>query len=118
MAFVSSAAFGQVSASKSAAFSVKKSVAVSRKRSSLQMVEKVVPPKSEVLGLGKEVPSALYAIASVFALGLGCWSVTQSNLFSPLTAQSVNPQFVVGSLLVPISWGLHVAAWIQKYNGK
>lgn len=75
-------------------------------------------PPSEVLGLGKDVPSVLYALASVPAFFLGCYAVYKSNLIQPLTPESVDPQFIVASLLVPISWGLHVAAWIQKENGK
>lgn len=63
-------------------------------------------PPSTVLGLGQDVPSTLYLLSSVIALGLGSYCVYMSNLVSPLTPQSVNPQFIVGSLLVPISWGL------------
>lgn len=65
-------------------------------------------PPSEVLGLGKDVPSSLYLLGSVIALLLGCYSVYMSNFFNRLSAESVNPQFIVGSLLVPISWGLYV----------
>lgn len=63
-------------------------------------------PPSEVLGLGKDVPSTLYILSSVIALLLGCYSVYKSNLAQPLTPETVNPQFIVGSLLAPISWGL------------
>lgn len=63
-------------------------------------------PDSSVLGLGKDVPSSLYIIASALALPLGCYSVYMSNIVNPLSAELVNPQFIVGSLLVPISWGL------------
>lgn len=65
-------------------------------------------PESTVLGLGKDIPSSLYLIGSVIAFLLGSFSVYQSNLNSPLTPDTVNPQFIVGSLLVPISWGLYV----------
>lgn len=66
----------------------------------------VPAPPSTVLGLGKDVPSSLYLFLSVFAFILGCYSVYKSNIFQPLSAETVNPQFIVGSLLVPISWGL------------
>jgi hypothetical protein len=46
-------------------------------------------PTSDVLGLGKEVPSSLYAIASGPAFLLGCWSVYQSNFAHTLSAGSV-----------------------------
>jgi hypothetical protein len=75
-------------------------------------------PPSVVLGLGQNVPSSLYALASVPALLLGCFGIYQSNFAHILTPDTVNPQFILASLLVPISWGLHVAAWIQKENGK
>lgn len=65
-------------------------------------------PPSDVLGIGKDVPSSLYLLGSVIALLLGSYSVYMSNFFNRLSAESVNPQFVVGSLLVPISWGLCV----------
>jgi hypothetical protein len=35
----------------------------------------------------------------------------------PLTTDP-NPLFIAGSLLLPYSWALHVAAWIQRNNGK
>lgn len=75
-------------------------------------------PPSDVLGFGKDVPSSLYLFSSVIALILGSYCVAQSNIFGTLSATTVNPQFVAGSLLVPISWGLHVAGWIQKENSK
>ncbi|PXF45728.1 hypothetical protein BWQ96_04496 [Gracilariopsis chorda] len=75
-------------------------------------------PPSEILGLGKDVPSSLFVFSSAIALLLGCYCVYQSNLINPLSSESVNPQFIVGSLLVPISWGLHVAGWIQGKNNK
>ncbi|KAK1865537.1 hypothetical protein I4F81_008067 [Pyropia yezoensis] len=65
-------------------------------------------PPSTVLGLGKNVPSGLYLLSSVLALALGSYAVYKSNLVSPLTPASVDPQYILASLLVPISWGLHV----------
>ena len=44
--------------------------------------------------------------------------VAQSNLLNILSGSTVNGWYVAGSLLVPYSWGLHVASWIQKQNGK
>jgi len=41
-----------------------------------------------------------------------------SLALSPLAFHhSINPAYVLGSFLTPISWGLHVSAWIQKQNG-
>mmetsp|Transcript_13744 Transcript_13744/g.29745 ORF Transcript_13744/g.29745 Transcript_13744/m.29745 type:complete len:117 (-) Transcript_13744:1510-1860(-) len=116
MAFVAGAVV--VRSSAASAFVSKAPVAVARRPVRSTMTMKVAAPSSEVLGLGKSIPSGLYLLLSVVSLGLGCWSCAQSNIFSPLTAETVNPQFVVGSLLVPISWGCHVASWIQKQNGK
>merc|ERR1719326_1434769 len=75
-------------------------------------------PPSKVLGIGKDVPSLVFGISSGIALGLGCWCVAQSNLLNILSGSTVNGWLVLGSLLVPYSWGLHVASWIQKQNGK
>lgn len=35
----------------------------------------------------------------------------------PLT-QDLNGLFLAGSFLLPYSWALHVACWIQRNNGK
>eukprot|EP00187_Rhodella_violacea_P006096 CAMPEP_0174897478 /NCGR_PEP_ID=MMETSP0167-20121228/14223_1 /TAXON_ID=38298 /ORGANISM="Rhodella maculata, Strain CCMP736" /LENGTH=131 /DNA_ID=CAMNT_0016137483 /DNA_START=65 /DNA_END=460 /DNA_ORIENTATION=- len=75
-------------------------------------------PPSKVLGVGKNVPGALFLALSVVSLGAGGYCCAESNIFNALTPESVNPLFVAGSLLVPISWGCHVAAWIQFKNGK
>ncbi|OSX74017.1 hypothetical protein BU14_0313s0002 [Porphyra umbilicalis] len=75
-------------------------------------------PPSTVLGLGKNVPSGLYLLASVLSLALGSYGVYKSNLASPLTPSTVEAQYILASLLAPISWGLHVASWIQKQNNK
>ena len=92
-------------------------VAASRRATVVSMAKEGYP-SSDVLGLGKDIPSALYILLSIGAFGIGVAAVTKSNLLQPLTAETVNPQFVAGSLMLPISWGLHVAAFIQKVNSK
>lgn len=66
-------------------------------------------PPSSVLGIGKDVASGTFIAGSVAAFVLGVYCCYQSNLFSPLTADTVNPLYVLGSLGLPISWGCHVA---------
>mmetsp|Transcript_48883 Transcript_48883/g.104352 ORF Transcript_48883/g.104352 Transcript_48883/m.104352 type:complete len:131 (-) Transcript_48883:401-793(-) len=75
-------------------------------------------PPSAVLGIGKEVPSVVLGLASGLSLAIGCYCVAQSNLLNILSGSTVNGFYVFGALLVPYSWGLHVASWIQKQNGK
>lgn len=76
-------------------------------------------PSSVVLGIGKNVPSAIYAPASLVALALGVYCNVQSNLVNILSGSTVNGFLVFGAMILPIySWGLHVACWIQKQNGK
>jgi hypothetical protein len=75
-------------------------------------------PPSAVLGVGAKIPSAVFGPLSLVALAAGTYCVHESNIFNQLSATAVNPAYVAGSLLVPISWGMHVAAWIQKQNGK
>merc|ERR1719476_781090 len=70
-------------------------------------------PDSIVLGIGKDVPSNVYGITSGLALGIGAYCVAQSNLLNILSGSTVNGFYVFGALLVPYSWGLHVACWIQ-----
>eukprot|EP00960_Hanusia_phi_P052223 761330-Hanusia_phi.AAC.1 len=68
----------------------------------------------QVLGIGKNLPSGSFASASVVAALVGGFCTSQCI---PLTADP-NPLYIAGSLLLPYSWALHVAAWIQKNNGK
>jgi hypothetical protein len=75
-------------------------------------------PPSKVLGIGRDVPSLVYGPLSGLAFGIGCYCIAQSNLLNILSGSTVNGWYVAGSLLVPYSWGLHVACWIQKQNGK
>merc|ERR1719446_1880590 len=75
-------------------------------------------PDSVVLGIGKNVPSKVFGVTSGLAFAIGVYCVAQSNLLNILSGSTVNGFYVAGSLLVPYSWGLHVAAWIQKQNGK
>jgi len=75
-------------------------------------------PDSVVLGIGKNVPSKVFGVTSGLALGIGLYCVAQSNLLNILSGSTVNGFYVAGALLVPYSWGLHVACWIQKQNGK
>ena len=67
-----------------------------------------------MIGIGKNV----FGVTSGLALGIGLYCVAQSNLLNILSGSTVNGFYVAGSLLVPYSWGLHVASWIQKQNGK
>mmetsp|Transcript_19666 Transcript_19666/g.40053 ORF Transcript_19666/g.40053 Transcript_19666/m.40053 type:complete len:135 (+) Transcript_19666:40-444(+) len=71
-------------------------------------------PSSDVLGIGKDVSSGSFAASSVVAAVAGAFCVGQ---VIPLTSDP-NPLFIVGSFMLPYSWALHVAAWIQKNNGK
>jgi len=75
-------------------------------------------PPSIVLGIGKDVSSGVFGVTSGVALAVGLYCVAQSNLLNILSGSTVNGWYVAGSLLVPYSWGLHVASWIQKQNGK
>ena len=75
-------------------------------------------PPSSVLGIGEKVPSGVFGPLSLVAFAVGLICVHENNISTGLSATTVNPQTVAGSLLVPISWGMHVAAWIQKKNGK
>ena len=69
-----------------------------------------------MLGNLANAPSGLLGPMSGVFLLVGLYCVSASQLGSPLTAAPVNPFYIAGSLCVPVSWGLHVAAWIQKKN--
>ena len=74
-------------------------------------------PDSVVLGIGKNVPSIVFGVSSGLALAIGMYCVAQSNLFNILSGSSVNGFYVFGSLLVPYSWGLHVACFLRRRRG-
>jgi hypothetical protein len=55
---------------------------------------------------------------SIIVTGVGLYCVGESNVFHQLKETTVYPGYIAGAQLVPISWGMHVAAWIQKKNKK
>jgi hypothetical protein len=72
-------------------------------------------PPSSVLGpLLSKQSSSILGITSVACLSAAAYAAGgQGGLFFvPLETQ------VILAGLAPLSWGLHVAAWIQKQNGK
>ena len=75
-------------------------------------------PPSEVIGTFKGASSSGLGVASLLALGLGAFCLSQNNIASPVSLSDVNPFYIVGTGGLPIAWGLHVASWIQKKNGK
>mmetsp|Transcript_3627 Transcript_3627/g.4972 ORF Transcript_3627/g.4972 Transcript_3627/m.4972 type:complete len:121 (+) Transcript_3627:82-444(+) len=75
-------------------------------------------PPSSVLGVGAKIPSAVFGPLSLVAFIGGTYCLHESNILNQITVDTINPGYVLGSLGVPISWGMHVAAWIQKKNGK
>lgn len=75
-------------------------------------------PPSKVLGVGEKIPSAVFGPLSLLAFAAGTYCIHESNILHTITVNTINPVYIAGSTLVPISWGMHVAAWIQKQNGK
>lgn len=75
-------------------------------------------PPSRVLGLGEKIPSAVFGPLSLVAFVVGTYCAHESNILHPISPDAINPAYVAGTFLVPVSWGMHVAAWIQKQNGK
>lgn len=76
-------------------------------------------PPSEVLGPAlAKAPSAGLGIVSLAAFAAGTYCIHETNILHTVSPDSIQPLYVAGALLVPISWGLHVASWIQKQNGK
>lgn len=73
-------------------------------------------PSSEVLGVGAKIPSSVFGPLSLVAFALGTYCIHESNIVNQVTVDNIEPLYIAGSTLVPISWGMHVAAWIQKQN--
>jgi hypothetical protein len=69
----------------------------------------------QVLGpVLENTPSPALGLASLVCLGVGTYCVHESNIFHTLSPDTIYPGYILGSLLTPISWGLHVASWINK----
>jgi hypothetical protein len=75
-------------------------------------------PASETLGIGKNIPSSVYAATSLISLFVGVLCTAQSNILNILTAETINPILVVGSTLTLYSFFLHIACAVQMKNGK
>jgi len=72
-------------------------------------------PPSSVLGpLLSKQGSGTLGLASLLFFAIGTYSCVTNDAQLPI----VDPKLVLGANLTPISWGLHVAAWVQKKNGK
>eukprot|EP00903_Cladosiphon_okamuranus_P020084 g18448.t1 len=76
-------------------------------------------PPSEVLGPAlAKAPSAGLGVISLVAFAAGTYCIHETNILHTVSPDNIQPLYVAGATLVPISWGLHVASWIQKQNGK
>ncbi|CAN0548633.1 unnamed protein product, partial [Ectocarpus sp. 8 AP-2014] len=76
-------------------------------------------PPSEVLGPAlAKAPSVGLGVVSLAAFAAGTYCIHETNILHTVSPDNIQPLYVAGALLVPISWGLHVASWIQKQNGK
>lgn len=75
-------------------------------------------PSSAVLGpFLSKMPSKVLGPLSLVMLVVGASAVHESNIFNTVTLETIDPKYFLLSFLCPISWGTHVAAWIQKQNG-
>lgn len=60
-------------------------------------------PSSAVLGIGAGISSNVFGPLSLVALVVGSYCVHESNIFHQLSATTLYPQYVAGSLLVQFS---------------
>ena len=75
-------------------------------------------PPSNVLGpVLSKTSSGVLGISSLLALGVGSYGLGNQIQLTSQQMQ-ISPLFCALTILIPISWGLHVASWIQKENGK
>jgi len=80
-------------------------------------------PPSRVLGpiMGQMSSGVLSLLSLTFFFGAAMAGKALYDLPGPWgTAENdkLIPLFLLGLQLFPISWGVHVAAWVQKSNGK
>ena len=80
-------------------------------------------PPSKVLGpIMSKMSSATLGVLSLALLFACVYSVAQSSVLvqEPGNVESgawVKWYYILGSFCGPISWGTHVACWIQRKNG-
>ncbi|CAM9693311.1 unnamed protein product [Discosporangium mesarthrocarpum] len=75
-------------------------------------------PPSSVLGPALEkANSKALGILSLAAFAVGTYCIHETNIFHTVNPDALNAPYIAGSVLVPISWGLHVASWINSKNG-
>jgi hypothetical protein len=76
-----------------------------------------VPP-SKVLGpLLSKTPSVLLGPVSLAVLCTGFYCANHAAANGAFAGETISFVDVIGSTGIPLSWGLHVAAYIQKENG-
>lgn len=81
-------------------------------------------PPSKVLGpIMSKMPSGMLGVLSLIFLGTCIYSCQQSFVLQQApgalaSGSWVKWYYILGSLGGPLAWGLHVACWIQRQNGK
>ena len=76
-------------------------------------------PPSKVLGpIMSKMPSGVLGVLSLCFLSLCAVSVYESGVLVRQPGALENGSWVLGSFGGPLAWGTHVAAWIQRKNGK
>mmetsp|Transcript_5794 Transcript_5794/g.12979 ORF Transcript_5794/g.12979 Transcript_5794/m.12979 type:complete len:220 (-) Transcript_5794:130-789(-) len=78
---------------------------------------------SNTVGNLKTFSSNELAFYSVLCLAIGLYGALQFNYFDPqfpkvVAGQNFNVSYIVETLLLPVSFFMHIAAYIQKQNGK
>jgi hypothetical protein len=80
-------------------------------------------PPSKVLGpIMSKMPSGLLGVLSLVFLGMCGYSLVQTTALVQEPGALANGawvkwQYILMGLGGPMSWGLHVACWIQRRNG-
>ncbi|GMH79541.1 hypothetical protein TrVE_jg4393 [Triparma verrucosa] len=81
-------------------------------------------PPSKVLGpIMSKMPSGLLGLLSAASLGICVYSCAQSGVLQQEPGAMANGSwvkwyYVLGGFGGPLAWGMHVASWIQRQNGK
>jgi len=81
-------------------------------------------PPSKVLGpIMSKMPSGALGMLSLVFAGICATSIAGSAELQQLPGAFENGAwvkwyYVLGSFMGPLAWGTHVAAWIQRQNGK
>jgi len=76
-----------------------------------------VPPPKVMGPILSKTPSVILGPVAIAVLAFGLYSGNHAAANGAFSGETISFVDVIGACGIPLSWGLHVAAYIQKENG-